>query len=66
MFIVSEAHPFQDGNGRTARLLMNTFLSYARQCRIIVPTVFREGYLLPLKALRQQGDATAYIRAMRL
>jgi hypothetical protein len=66
MFIVSEVHPFQDGNGRTARLLMNSFLSAAQQCRIIVPTVFREDYLLPLKALTHQGDATGYIRAMRL
>jgi len=66
MFVVSEVHPFQDGNGRTARLLMNSFLSSARQCRIIVPTVFREDYLLPLKALTHQGDAAGYIRAMRL
>lgn len=66
MFIVSEVHPFQDGNGRTARLLMNSFLSAAAQCRIIVPTVFREDYLLPLKALTHQGDAAGYIRAMRL
>lgn len=66
MFIVSEIHPFADGNGRTARLLMNCFLSQQEQCRIIVPTVFREDYLLSLKALTQQGDATAYIRAMRL
>jgi hypothetical protein len=66
MFIVSEVHPFQDGNGRTARLLMNSFLSSVRQCRITVPTVFREDYLLPLKALTHQGDATGYIRAMRL
>jgi hypothetical protein len=65
MFVVSGAHPFQDGNGHTARLLMNSFLSSARQGRIIVPTVFRADYLLPLKSLSQQGDATEYIRAMR-
>src|SRR4029077_6673358 len=27
MVVVSETHPFSDGNGRTARLLMNCFLS---------------------------------------
>jgi hypothetical protein len=64
MFVVSETHPFTDGNGRTSRLLMNAFLSQREQCRIIIPTVFREDYLLALKALSHQGDATAYVRAM--
>lgn len=66
MFVVSETHPFTDGNGRTSRLLMNAFLSEQRQCRIIIPTVFREDYLLSLKAMSHQGDATAYARAMRI
>ena len=64
MFVVSETHPFTDGNGRTSRLLMNAFLSQREQCRIIIPTVFREDYLLSLKAMSHQGDATAYVRAM--
>ncbi|MBS3966348.1 MAG: Fic family protein [Truepera sp.] len=66
MFVVSETHPFTDGNGRTSRLLMNAFLSQHQQCRIIIPTVFREDYLLSLKALSHQSDATAYMRAMRI
>ena len=64
MFVVSEIHPFTDGNGRTSRLLMNAFLSRHEQCRIIIPTVFRDDYLLSLKAMSHQGDATAYMRAM--
>jgi len=66
MFVVSEVHPFADGNGRAARLLMNCFLSHGEQCRIIVPTIFRDDYLLSLKAMTHQSDADAYIRAMRL
>jgi hypothetical protein len=64
MFVVSETHPFTDGNGRTSRLLMNAFLSQHEQCRIIIPTVFREDYLLSLKAVSHHGDSTAYMRVM--
>ena len=66
MYIVSEVHPFQDGNGRTARLLMNAFLSRQAQCRIIIPTVFREDYLLSLKAMSNNADAAPYIRSMSI
>jgi hypothetical protein len=51
MFVVAEVHPFSDGNGRTARLAMNCMLSAQSLSRIIIPTVYREDYLLPLKAL---------------
>ena len=64
MFVISEVHPFKDGNGRTARLAMNCVLSAAGRSRIIVPTVYREDYLLPLKSLSNHADATPYIRAM--
>ncbi len=51
MFVVSEVHPFADGNGRTARLAMNLALSEAGLTRIIVPTAFRIDYIGALKAL---------------
>jgi hypothetical protein len=64
MFVVSEVHPFKDGNGRTARLAMNCVLSAAGCSRIIVPTVYREDYLLPLKSLSNHADPIPYLRAM--
>lgn len=64
MFVISEVHPFRDGNGRTARLAMNCVLSGANRSRIIVPTVFREDYLLPLKSLSSHADPVPYLRAM--
>jgi Fic/DOC family len=64
MFVVSEVHPFIDGNGRTARLAMNCVLSEVGLSRIIVPTVFREDYLLPLKALSNNADAKPLAAAM--
>ena len=66
MMVVGEIHPFTDGNGRTSRLLMNALLSEHNECRIVIPTLFREDYLLSIKAISHQGDATAYIRAMRI
>jgi hypothetical protein len=63
-FIVAEVHPFSDGNGRTARLLMNHILSAANLTRIIIPTVFREDYTLSLKALSNGGHAQPYERML--
>jgi hypothetical protein len=64
MFLVSEVHPFNDGNGRLARLVMNVELSAAQQCRIIVPTLYRETYLDNLKALTNEGATDGYIKSM--
>jgi len=64
MFVVAEVHPFLDGNGRTARLAMNCVLSAGRRSRIIVPTVYREDYLLPLTALSNNADPAPFIGAM--
>jgi len=64
MFVVTEVHPFEDGNGRTARLAMNAYLTQAGACRIIIPTAFREDYLLPLKALSRNADAIPFLRSM--
>lgn len=42
MFVVSEVHPFNDGNGRIARMMMNAELSSAGLARVIVPVRWRE------------------------
>ena len=51
MVLVTECHPFDDGNGRVARLTANAELSSAGQVRIVIPTVFRGEYLSALSAL---------------
>jgi hypothetical protein len=64
MFLVAEVHPFNDGNGRLARLVMNAELSAVDGCRIIVPTLYREQYLDCLRAMTRGGDPDPFIKAM--
>jgi len=61
MFLISEVHPFIDGNGRIARVMMNAELSSKGFSKIIVPTVYREDYMGALCKLTRQNDAEAYI-----
>jgi hypothetical protein len=65
MFMVSEVHPFTDGNGRIARVMMNAELVGGRQSKIIVPTGFRTDYLSSLRRLSRDDDPSVYIKAMR-
>jgi hypothetical protein len=64
MFLISEVHPFADGNGRVARIMMNAELVAASENRIIVPTVYRNNYLMALKALSQNGVTGALVRVI--
>jgi hypothetical protein len=54
MFLVAEVHPFVDGNGRIARIMMNAELWSAGLSTIIIPTVYREDYLSGLRALTRR------------
>lgn len=48
MALVTECHPFDDGNGRVARLAANAELSVAGDIRLVIPTVYRSNYLAAL------------------
>jgi hypothetical protein len=65
-FLVTEVHPFNDGNGRIARLVMNAELSRVGEARIIIPTVFHEEYVDNLRQLSRQNDPAGLIRALSL
>ena len=64
MFLISEVHPFLDGNGRIARVMMNAELVTAGESKIMIPTVYREDYIGALRRLTRRGDPDAYIRMM--
>jgi hypothetical protein len=54
MFLVAEVHPFVDGNGRIARILMNAELVSAAQATIMIPIVYRDDYIAALRAMTRQ------------
>jgi fido (protein-threonine AMPylation protein) len=58
MFLVAEVHPFTDGNGRVARMLMNAELSAAGLCRVMVPMSYRDEYMSALRALSENDNPT--------
>lgn len=64
LFLVSEVHPFDDGNGRVARTVMNAELSAVEQSRIVIPIVWRNEYMTALRALSRDGRADLYVRTM--
>lgn len=64
MFLVSEVHPFDDGNGRLARLAMNAELSAAGQHRILIPIISRTDYMNGLRRLSRDGDPRLLARVL--
>lgn len=64
MVLVTEVHPFGDGNGRVARVMMNAELVSAGEERIVIPTVYRNNYLATLRALSQGHRSEPLIRVL--
>lgn len=65
MFVVAEVHPFRDGNGRVARVMMNAELSAVDASRIVIPSVYRDEYMGGLRrASLNDGDLDGLVRVM--
>ena len=50
MVVITEVHPFADGNGRVARVMMNAELSAVEAARIVIPSVYRNEYIAGLRS----------------
>lgn len=64
MFMITEIHPFLDGNGRIARIMMNAELTAKGMSKIIIPTVYRIDYLGALRKLTRKAEPEAYINML--
>jgi hypothetical protein len=64
LFLISEVHPYDDGNGRVARAAMCAELTAADAARIVVPIVFRNEYQTALRSLSRDGRTDLYVRTL--
>ncbi len=64
MFLIAEVHPFMDGNGRIARVMMNAELIAGWQTRLFIPSVYRNEYVSSLKLLTNHRDPSSFLRVM--
>jgi Fic family protein len=66
MLLITECHPFDDGNGRLARIISNGVLTAAGQVRIVIPTVYRNNYLAGLAGVSNgNGRGESLIAVLR-
>ncbi len=63
-YVTVDVHPFLDGNGRTARLMMNAELVRAGEARILVPSVYRDNYISAVARMQREGDPAAYVKTL--
>lgn len=64
LFLVSEVHPYDDGNGRVARAAMCAQMTASGQARIVIPIVFRNEYQTALRSLSREGRLDLYVRTL--
>ena len=60
-FLVAEVHPFDDGNGRLARAVMNAEYVAGDEQRAVIPTISRNDYLRALRRLSRQDRPDLFV-----
>ena len=63
-FMISEVHPFDDGNGRISRIMMNSELVSQDQHKLIIPIVQRDSYLNGLRSATRQGRFRTMVKVL--
>jgi len=63
-FMVSEVHPFDDGNGRLSRIMMNAELVKSSLFKIIIPSVHMDNYLNGIRVISRDNYFRTYCKVM--
>jgi Fic family protein len=63
-FLVSEVHPFEDGNGRLSRIMMNAELVKSGLFKIIIPSAHRDNYLNGLRLASRDHEFRIYCKVI--
>jgi len=64
MVLITECHPFRDGNGRIARLMANSELSRVGEVRVVIPTIYRDNYISGLSGFSNRNGQGEPLRAI--
>lgn len=60
-FLIAEVHPFDDGNGRLARAVMNAEYVAGDEQRAVIPTILRNDHLRALRRLSRQERPDLFV-----
>ena len=63
-YLISEVHPFTDGNGRLSRMVMTRELVSNGLSHAVVATAFRNDYLDGLRALSNRNNPDIFVRSI--
>lgn len=63
-FVITQVHPFDDGNGRLARLFLSAELVSAEETKIIFPNVKRDDYINGLRLANRDGEFQTMLKVM--
>ena len=55
-------HPYMDGNGRTARFVMNSQLVTAGYPWVVIPVEHRQEYMAALEQASVEGNIEGFVR----
>jgi len=63
-FVITQVHPFDDGNGRLARLFLSAELVSADESKIVIPNVKRDDYINGLRMANRNEDFRVMLKVM--